>query len=134
MKTSRLLKTMYTQHCCSHSLHLLLMTDAINKLLAVNGIVQHCKDVVTKLHFKGHIVDEEMKKTDTLSNIHDMLDAVAKVHHILDCDANMPLVESDDEDSSRNSTDNTETENATSCNENLAPGMAKNTGVFSKQL
>ena len=32
LKTSRLLNSKYSQHCCSHCLHLLLMTDGVNQI------------------------------------------------------------------------------------------------------
>jgi len=39
LKTSRLLNSKYFQHCCSHSLHLLLMTDGVNKIPALKELL-----------------------------------------------------------------------------------------------
>jgi hypothetical protein len=63
LKTSRLLQSQFYQHCCSHALHLLIMKDGITKVPSLKTLITHCKDVVTKLHFKGDMVEDELMKT-----------------------------------------------------------------------
>lgn len=44
--------------CIAHSLHNLVMTDAINKILELQALIVQCKEVVNALHFKAHLIDE----------------------------------------------------------------------------
>jgi len=95
LKTSRLLNSKYSQHCCSHALHLLLMTDGINKIPALRELLRRCKNIVTKLHFGGDIVEQEMQKTCATETVDKLCSQIAHAFEIVSCDNNMPISSND---------------------------------------
>jgi len=46
MKASHLLRSTHTQHCVAHALHLLLVTDGINKSTDLIELLNRCKTSV----------------------------------------------------------------------------------------
>jgi hypothetical protein len=98
MKTSRLLHSKYTQHCCSHSLHLLLMNDGISKIPALRDLLVKCKNIVTKLHFKGDVVEQELLQVYSVESVSALLAQVDKASNISTCDTNAPVENDSDED------------------------------------
>ena len=98
MKTSRLLKSEYCQHCSSHSLHLLIMTDAVNKIPELKDLINRCKDVVTKLHYKGDVVEHEMLKLQSAEMVDALVQKVAAACNVVNCESSMPLDEMEDDD------------------------------------
>ena len=83
-KTSRLLESRYFQHCYSLSLQLLLMNDSMNKIAAIRDLLKHCKDVVSKLHFKSHLIDEELQKKKLKEDVNDLLEKINVANQILE--------------------------------------------------
>jgi len=63
MKTSQLLRSAHTQHCVAHALHLLLVTDGINKIPDLVELLSRCKTAVIKLDTKGYVVEHERDKS-----------------------------------------------------------------------
>ena len=86
LKTSKLLKVEYMQHCAAHSLHLLLTTDSMNKLEDVVEILSKCRSIVTTLHFKGLLVEDEIASTNDHLLIADLQSKLAKINYLLDAD------------------------------------------------
>lgn len=105
LKTSRMLNSKYCQHCCSHCLHLLIMTDGINKIPALRELISSCKTIVTKLHFKGDIVEQEMMKAYNADIVAKILSKVEAAFEIVSCDVNMPVENSQDTDGGDDFTD-----------------------------
>ncbi|ELU03584.1 hypothetical protein CAPTEDRAFT_186136 [Capitella teleta] len=56
-KASEKLTSEEPQHCVSHALHLLLMTDAIGKVGGLLALLEQCKRIVRTLHFKGSLLE-----------------------------------------------------------------------------
>ena len=71
-KTSHLLKTKYFQHCCAHALQLLLMNDSVNKISELKDLLNHCREVVTKLHFKGDLIEAKLTKKNVKQDVEDL--------------------------------------------------------------
>lgn len=42
--------------CTAHCVHLLLTVDGLSKVSELQNLLQKCKDIVSTLHFKGHLV------------------------------------------------------------------------------
>lgn len=86
VKTSKLLKVASFQHCAAHSLHLLLTTDSLNKFEDVIEIIQKCRNIVTALHFKTAMIEEEMTATEDKAIVSKLQYNVAKISDLLDLD------------------------------------------------
>jgi len=91
VKTTMLLKTSYFQHCSSHALHLLVMKDAMNRIPDLKELIRRCNDVVTKLHFKADIVQEEMERLLNAKVVHDIIARVEAAFEVLEFEQNIPL-------------------------------------------
>ena len=63
MKTPQLLKVEVFQHCAAHSLHLLLTVDSIQKFSDVTDILKKCRNIVTALHFKSALTEDEVSSS-----------------------------------------------------------------------
>jgi hypothetical protein len=60
IKSSKLLKVTHYQHCTAHALHLLLTVDSIHKVDDLIILLQRCCDIVTALHFKSCVIEEDL--------------------------------------------------------------------------
>ena len=102
MKTSKLLKVDSVQHCISHSVHLLLTTDSINALEEVTAILTKCRNIVTALHFKNLLIEDELSATKDKALISKFQSNVAAVNNLLDLDDqfsdSIPVDKDDKED------------------------------------
>jgi len=67
------------------------MTDAMNKVPELRELLVHCKDVVTKLHFKADIVQQEMEKLKNVEMANDIIDKVAEASKVLELEQNVSL-------------------------------------------
>jgi len=87
--------------CTAHCLHLLLTVDGLAKVPELVSLMQRCKDIVTKLHFKGYVVTEARDIANDMA----MFERIQKVLEILSSDDENPVVEdnegSDDSGTSR---------------------------------
>ena len=86
IKTWKLLKADSFQHCASHGLHLRLTTDRINTLEDVMDIIRKCREIVSALHFKTLLMENEMAVTNDKLLIEDIQQKFADVNNILDLD------------------------------------------------
>ena len=48
-------------NCIAHCLHLLLTVDSLFKVPQLCVLLRKCKDVISCLHFKGHLVAQEIE-------------------------------------------------------------------------
>ena len=84
---------------CSHSLHLLIMNDGLNKVPLLKALINHCKNVVPKLHFKGEVANQETARINenlyTPQIVNSLIQKVEGAYSIVSADMNMPL---DDEE------------------------------------
>ena len=87
--------------CTAHCLHLLLTVDGLAKVPELVSLMQRCKDIVTKLHFKGYVVTEARDIANDMA----MFERIQKVLEIPSSDDENPVVEdnegSDDSGTSR---------------------------------
>lgn len=44
--------------CVAHCLHNLLITDTLTKIPEAQALISQCKDIVSALHFKTHLIEE----------------------------------------------------------------------------
>jgi len=73
--------------CVAHCLHNLLITDTLNKIPEAQVLIAQCKDIVSALHFKAHIIEEFVGAER--GKIEDLQDEI-------DADSNDPIDEMDD--------------------------------------
>ena len=57
IKTSKFLKVENWNHCATHALHLLLMTDSMKKVHDAMALLEKCKAIVKTLHFKSDTIE-----------------------------------------------------------------------------
>jgi len=53
VKASQLLNSEQFIPCLAHALHLLLVTDGLNKCVEIRTLLKKCNNIVNNLHFKG---------------------------------------------------------------------------------
>ena len=97
MKTSKLLKVDSFQHCAAHSLHLLLTTDSIQKFGEVTDILQKCRNIVTALHFKSALIEDEVAASADKVIVTKLQDTVAQINNLLDLDKQFSETFTDEE-------------------------------------
>jgi hypothetical protein len=102
LKTSKLLKANSIQHCSSHALHLLLTVDSLNKLDEVTAILTKCRNIVTALHFKTLLVEDELASTHDKELVLKLQKRLAEVNNLLELDEQfvdeIPVDKEDEED------------------------------------
>ena len=76
---SKLLKVEYYQYCLAHVLHLLLSADSINNISEVAEVVQKCRNIVTALHFKSQMIDDELAATDDKRVVDELVEKMSSV-------------------------------------------------------
>lgn len=76
----------------------MLISDSINKIADIRDLLKHCTKVVGKLHFKGHLIDEELQKKKVKEDVHELLDKMSNVNSILDIEQKTALSSGDDID------------------------------------
>jgi hypothetical protein len=57
------------------------MTDGINKIPVLRDLIAACKNIVTKLHFNGDVVEQEMVET---YNVEVVANLLAKIDSAFD--------------------------------------------------
>ena len=60
------------------------MNDSMNKIAAIRDLLKHYKDVVSKLHFKSHLIDEELQKKKLREDVNDLLEKIKVANQILE--------------------------------------------------
>jgi len=83
------------------------MTDSINKIPALRELIASCNNIVTKLHFKGDIVEQEMMKMYNADVVAKLLSKVETAFEIVSCDVNIPVEDNQNTEGydERNNTD-----------------------------
>jgi len=94
VRASRVLRSEHFQHCMGHCLHLLLSVDALKSVRQIIDLLDKCRDIVTTLHFKGSIIDDEKASIADKA----MIDRLSGVIQILELDEQFPLDASDPTD------------------------------------
>jgi hypothetical protein len=92
--------------CSAHCLHLLLTVDGLAKVPELVSLMKRCKEIVTTLHFKGHVVTESVNIANDMA----MFEKIQNVVKILSCDEANPVADEPD--------DSEVGESATSCDPN----------------
>ena len=99
MRTSKILKVNSVQHCASHSIHLLLITDSINKIEDVTTILMKCRNIVTALHCKALLIEDKLASSKDKEIVADMQQNLAAVSNLLNIDSQFsPYSEDEDND------------------------------------
>jgi hypothetical protein len=92
MKASQLLKAHSVQHCVAHVLHLLLTVDGLQRVEELKDLVQKCRDIVTKLHFKSSLLEDDETSIVDLEKLEEFRAKLKAAHDIIDLDDQYPLV------------------------------------------
>jgi len=64
VKASQLMKVENFQHCTAHAMHLLLTSDSINQVEEIGSVLRKCRNIVSCLHFKSVVMEEELAQTE----------------------------------------------------------------------
>ncbi len=91
VKASELMKVESYQHCVAHALHLLLTVDSMNTIEELVSLVQRSKNIVTILHFKSALIEEERSAIEDKEVIRQMKEKIETVNEILDLDDQFSL-------------------------------------------
>jgi hypothetical protein len=83
---SEKLKSKNMYHCMAHVLHLLLMTDSIENVPEIMGILKKVKAIVTALHFKGDLIREESNSLEDEKAMESLLEKLEESMRIFDAD------------------------------------------------
>jgi len=59
VKASKLLRSNHFQHCMGHALHLLISVDSLSKIEDITTLLEKCRKIVTKLHFRSSLIADE---------------------------------------------------------------------------
>jgi len=97
VKASRIIKVDYYQHCFAHSLHLLLTVDTFNDVPEVQTLLLKCRNIVTTLHFKSYVIEEELVATADCAEVNKLFARISAVSEVAELDNNFPVVEYDAE-------------------------------------
>ncbi|ELU05553.1 hypothetical protein CAPTEDRAFT_214795 [Capitella teleta] len=62
VKSSKVLRSNSFTHCEAHCLNLLLMTDGMDANEEVSALLRQCRSIVQSLHFKAHVIEDELLK------------------------------------------------------------------------
>ena len=91
IKTSQLLKVTHYQHCTAHALHLILTVDSIHKVDDLVNLLQRCRDIVTALHFKSCVIDEDLAFREDKGLIEKLQAAMAETNEIIELEDQFPV-------------------------------------------
>lgn len=76
--------------CIAHCLHLLLTADSMHKVPEIRTLLKKCKEVISTLHFKGHLVAQEVKnKLD--AEAAELFEQIQEVNEQLTADEDCPV-------------------------------------------
>ena len=98
VKSFRLLKVSNWHHCAAHALHLLLTVDSVSTVESICTLLQKCRNVVTALHFKSSVVEEELTYLQNKDMIEKLKTSMAETHAFMELDDQFPLPNKDNED------------------------------------
>ena len=89
VKTSRLLRSAYYQHCLAHSLHLLLIVDGINTIADLVELLNWCKSVVQRLDARCYLVENARAKMSDRQTMDAMQEKIRRVYEVICADENI---------------------------------------------
>jgi len=80
------------------SLHLLLTVDSLNDVPEVQTLLLKCRNIVTTLHFKSYVIEEELVSTADSAEVDKLFARISAVSEVAELD-NFPVVEYDEQES-----------------------------------
>ena len=86
LKSSQMLKVDHYQHCTAHALHLLLTVDSVNQVDELVASLQKCKDVVSALHFKSGMIEDELTSKEDRTVMEKLKVKMTAAQQIIDLD------------------------------------------------
>lgn len=95
-KASKVLKVDYFQHCVAHGLHLLLTVDSLNDVTEVQELLQKCRTIVSKLHFKSYLLSDELASAADRVEVDRLTARIAAATKIQELDDTFPVVDNED--------------------------------------
>jgi hypothetical protein len=96
MKASQLLKVQSVQHCVAHALNLLITVDSLHRVDELVTLVQKCRDIVTSLHFKSYMLEEQQASESDVAKLDELREKIKVSHDIIDLDDQFPVIVDDD--------------------------------------
>jgi hypothetical protein len=86
VKASMALKSQNYAHCAAHALNLLLMNYGMDQVTEICTLLASCREIVTTLHFKGHMIEDAMSDERNCKLIDAMMARIAETRSTLDLD------------------------------------------------
>lgn len=98
VKASHLLRSTHVQHCVAHALHLLLVTDGMNKVPELVLLLSRCKSMVKKLDAKCYAVENEQTSSKDRQVMDKLVQRFSEVSGVLEADhlISMGIPDADD--------------------------------------
>jgi len=93
VKASQLMKVENFQHCTAHAMHLLLTSDSINQVEEIGSVLRKCRNIVSCLHFKSVVMEEELAQTEDWVVIDKLKKLISDVSELLEVDDQYRLEE-----------------------------------------
>lgn len=103
VKASKVLKVDYFQHCVAHGLHLLLTVDSLSDVPEVQELLQKCRTIVSKLHFKSYLLSDELASTADRVVMDRLTARISATSEIQELDDTFPVVDNEDAGEDSNS-------------------------------
>jgi len=96
VKASKLMKVDHYQHCVAHSCHLLLTVDSLNDVTDVRNLLLKCRNIVSSLHFKSYLIENEMAATADRTAMDRLNERISAVFEVDELDETYPVVDNED--------------------------------------
>jgi len=93
LKASQILRVDYYQHCVAHGLHLLLTVDSLNDVDEVQELLLKCRKIVSTLHFKSYLVQDELAATADRAEVEKLIARVSAVSELHELDDTFPVAD-----------------------------------------
>ena len=88
-----MLKVDHYQHCTAHALHLLFTVDSVNQVDELVALLQKCKDIVSALHFKSGMIEDELTSKKDRTVMEKLKVKMTAAQQIIDLDKQYALDE-----------------------------------------
>ena len=93
LKASKIMRVDYYQHCVAHGLHLLLTVDSLNDVHEVQELLLKCREIVSTLHFKSYLVQDELAATADRAEVEKLIVRMSAVSAIQELDDTFPVAD-----------------------------------------
>ena len=80
----------------AHTIHLLLTVDSLYRISEIVDVVKKCKNLVTTLHFKSYILEEESLSEQDRSCMDDLMEKIDRAKNSINLDERFPNEDLDD--------------------------------------